>query len=701
MNLFQKPKLWLQLLLLFIAVEFPAEALLTFVSYRSAESSLQEEITNSLNAIATRQANQISSFLAERKRNTTSLSRIPDIVSFTEQLSNTISNDGIQTPAYQGALDLIRPQMLDYRDNFQFKDLYLISTSGDVLFAANDLKQIGVSFKSTEYKSSEIARVFTRSNTILQTEISDFSFLPGAGEPSAFLASPVFKNGRALGVLIAQFDNDDISRVVNDYTGLGETGESVLVSRISGSREAVFLTNVRNAANAAFKKKILIGSNSDLALEEAVQGKSGSGVVKDYRGEEVLAVWSYIPSLRSGLVIKIDTADAFAPIERLKLILIVIIILTLVVVVFAALSVAKSISKPIVKLTAVTDSIAKGNLSQRAEVKERNEIGQLAASFNLMTENLQKSQLELEEANRTLELKVESRTEELRENNETLKKTLDELQSSQTQLIQSEKMASLGQMVAGLAHEVNTPLGFVRGSVDIIQKNHTLISESLKSHQEMLRLLEAGEMEKLEVLINQVKEIDQKVTRTHALEKIQTRINESLIGLDRIQELIINLKNFSRLDESAFKSVDINEGLDSTILISTPFLKYKVEIIKEYQPRLIAECYPSRLNQVFLNLITNAAQAIEENGVIQIKTYTEDGKAVISISDNGKGIESHNLKKIFEPFYTTKPIGQGTGLGLSIAYKIVEQHNGDIEVDSTVGKGSTFRVRIPLTQRKL
>jgi signal transduction histidine kinase len=281
---------------------------------------------------------------------------------------------------------------------------------------------------------------------------------------------------------------------------------------------------------------------------------------------------------------------------------------------------------------------------------------------------------------------------------ERVEHLLDDLKNTQSQLIQSEKMASLGQMVAGIAHEVNTPLGFVMNNISIVERNHGILAAALADYRSLDNMLRTGALESLESMLESIAEQMERIEEFELVARTQSTLAESTIGLERIQELITNLKNFSRLDEADVKSVNINDNIDSALMIAANIVKYKADVMKDYAPNLVAECYPAQLNQVFLNLITNAAQAIKERGVIAIKTFTDQSDAVIKISDTGSGIAPENLKKIFEPFFTTKPVGQGTGLGLSIVYKIIERHNGNIDVESVVGSGTTFTIRIPLRQ---
>ncbi len=280
---------------------------------------------------------------------------------------------------------------------------------------------------------------------------------------------------------------------------------------------------------------------------------------------------------------------------------------------------------------------------------------------------------------------------------ELVEKLLLDLRNTQAQLIQSEKMASLGQMVAGLAHEVNTPLGFVKNNFQVIERNQAIISQALNDYAKLGETLESGDIDHLEAQLHQAKSSLEKVRSFDLVAKSQKLISSSLVGLQRIQELITNLKNFSRLDETSVQNTNINEGIDSALMIAENIIKHKADVIRQYGEHVTAECYPAQLNQVFLNLITNAAQAIADGkrGTITITTYTENHHVVVKLADNGKGIAPEHLKKIFEPFFTTKPIGQGTGLGLSIAYKIIEKHHGTIQVKSELGKGTEFEIRIP------
>lgn len=253
-----------------------------------------------------------------------------------------------------------------------------------------------------------------------------------------------------------------------------------------------------------------------------------------------------------------------------------------------------------------------------------------------------------------------------------IENTLSKLNNAHAQLVQSEKMAALGQLVAGVAHEINTPIGSINSNNDIFTKCIAKIKNNL--------LEEAPNINKINQLVQLLEET--------------TNINS--MACERINEIVKSLKNFARLDESELKKVDIHDGINSTLTLLRHELKGKVEIQTNFSELPQVECYPNLLNQVFMNLLINAYQSIKDKGTITITTKHIDNKIYVSISDTGTGISEDNLKKIFDPGFTTKGVGIGTGLGLSICYQILEKHKGELLVDSKVGTGSTFTIIIPV-----
>ncbi len=293
---------------------------------------------------------------------------------------------------------------------------------------------------------------------------------------------------------------------------------------------------------------------------------------------------------------------------------------------------------------------------------------------------------------RVLDRRVEERTRDLSE-------ALKQLKESESQLIQSEKMSSLGQMVAGVVHEINTPLAYVKNSLGTVQTSLPQIAQTITETEKLMQVLASGTASEQELSAQFAAaqgHMDQLKTQ-RVLPEMTALVGDGLYGIGQITDLVSNLKDFSRLDRSKTQSFDLNEGLNSTLMLARHLLK-KVTIRKEFSTLPAIVCSPSQINQVFLNLITNAAQAMERpDGVITITTRTVDPTHVaVDVADNGKGIPPDVMPKIFDPFFSTKGPGQGTGLGLSISYKIVNEHGGTIEAQSTPGEGTRFTVTLPL-----
>ncbi|GAB4458193.1 MAG: hypothetical protein OHK0037_01670 [Elainellaceae cyanobacterium] len=391
---------------------------------------------------------------------------------------------------------------------------------------------------------------------------------------------------------------------------------------------------------------------------------------------------------------------------------------------------ASSFTRPIIELTEATEQISQGEYHraltpfQRRYV--RDEISQLANSFERMVVQVQQREADLASANSTLEEQVRQRTQELQDNNAHLEQTLRELKTTQSQLIQTEKMSSLGQLVAGLAHEINNPLSF-------IQSNLLHAREYMQHLLEMLHLYQAH-LPDLPGARDQTEEL--------GLEFIQDDLPKLLasmqVGTRRISEIVRSLRVFARLDESEVKSVDLHEGLDSTLLLLNSRLRgtpnrADIRVVREYGDLPLVECYAGQINQVFMNLLSNAIDALEgvreqadgsnkvisqdqrpaycidwaedlspdeqdEIPTIWIRTrVVENERVSVCIADNGMGMTMDVQQRIFNPFFTTKPVGRGTGLGLSICHQIVtERHGGTLKCTSYPVEGSEFCLEIPL-----
>ncbi len=349
---------------------------------------------------------------------------------------------------------------------------------------------------------------------------------------------------------------------------------------------------------------------------------------------------------------------------------------------------------PIQKVTQTVLEIAQSSdLSKRVAVKDHavtghNETAILGASFNLMAEKLAETMTEkdhfsdrLKLLNKTLEQQVADRTEAYRTTNEQLQSTISQLKQTQTQLIQSEKMASLGQLVAGIAHEINNPLGSINANIPILTEYTHDLFEIIDNIQDS------------SILAKPLQEIDYPFIQKDTPQLLASMKN----AVSRMKDIILSLRNFSRLDQAEIQDILLEDAIDTTLALLSHRLKNRIIVIKHYQLNQPVPCYAGLINQVFMNLLANAEQAIKGNGQIIIETKRQDDYAFISIQDTGSGMDSETMNRIFDPFFTTKPVGEGTGMGLSISYGIIEKHKGSINVSSKPDAGTLFTILLPMT----
>jgi signal transduction histidine kinase len=323
-------------------------------------------------------------------------------------------------------------------------------------------------------------------------------------------------------------------------------------------------------------------------------------------------------------------------------------------------------------------------------------VGFVALRLHGSYRDINRANADLAVLNESLEQRVSARTQEL-------SGTLADLKESQVQLVQAEKMSSLGQLVAGISHEINTPLLYLANNAELIRERLASLSDFVRDCARAFSIKSEDFADRAEYqarFVGALREVksqlrDQELEAT--IVEIQDLTRDSIAGLVELTEMAQSLKDFSRLDRAPIATFDVNAGLDKTLLIAKNIVKHKATVTKFYGEIPDIECSPSQINQVFLNILTNAAQAIDTQGEIVIQTHLHDEKRVaIRIADTGCGIPEENLSKIRDPFFTTKEVGTGTGLGLSIVDEIIRSHHGELLVESEVGMGSVFTVVLPI-----
>ena len=656
----------------------------------------------------------------------------------------------------------INRSLLDTRSALNsFQSIDILNLDGEVVASTNEAN-IGTNHVNEEF--------FVRG--LIEDKV-DMLFLDENRNLKVHFSGPIYLEDKLIGMVVIEATTRSIISMVKDYSGLGKTGETLLAKRDENG-DALFITPLRFDAAAVLSKRVSKES-LELPITQALLGNEQLFTDSiDYRGEPVLAATRYVKDTDWGLVVKIDKAEAFAPVAGLRNSLILITLIAAIAILFVSLYTARNITRPITDLTRTAIEISGGNLSRRVEVTSKDEIGLLAQSFNQMIKNLDTAHAGLEKRvkQRTAELEKEvaerkQAEEELREKEEfsfalfqhnpihtivvdregrviktnmakrksgdrvpnigdvmykdyagrheidmhselmkcigngrtkmfpelkyddkflnisiayfpkgaiitsqdiTERKLAEKEQERlQAQLIQSEKMAGIGTLASGIAHEFNNLLHIMRG--------HAEFAQSTKKAKDMEEALDI-------------------VLKTS----------------DEVAKIVSDLLTFAREEPSKKEkeSGDIAELIEGVLSLMEEYLrKQNIEVVRKYGRTSRVEMNKGEMQQVFLNIINNARDAmLPKGGKLEIETKQLNGNIEVSISDTGKGIEKENLGKLFEPFYTTKRTEEddreflGTGLGLSVSYGILKRHGGTIKVKSKVNKGSTFTINLPLKEKK-
>jgi signal transduction histidine kinase len=639
-----------RLLWSFLVIALVPLSIVTYLTYTISEQSLRQEVTNNLRAIADSKANQIETYARERQRNVTALARMPSIMNTFEPLDRAFFEHGIGTPEYTAVENELHPFLRDYLEQSGYADVLLLSPSGDAIFSVRQGEDLGSNFYTGPNKDTELARVFDRAKTLLVTEVSNFEYYAATNAPAAFIAAPVLQGGVVIGVVVLQMSNQEVYKVVNDYTGLGKTGETVVGSRVDN--DVVFVTPLRHDPYAAFRRRLPLGSMLGLSLQQAVQGIQGYGLDLDYRSKQVMAAWKYLPSLRWAMVVKIDAEEAFAPILKQRNTVLIVGSITLLLVVVGALIVARSISNPIVSLTRVVRLISGGDLKQEVPVVTNDEIGELSQAFNKMTADLR-------QIYETIEETVRVRTQELHQSNAALERARKEAEAANQ---------AKSTFLANTSHELRTPLNAIIGYSEMLQE-------------------EAADLG--------YEDFTPDLQKINAAGKHLLALINDILDLSKIEA--------GRMD-LYLETFDLASMLQDVETTVQPLVEKNANTLVVYRPDAPGAMRAdlTKVRQSLFNLLSNACKFTKQGTIgLTVTRWPADGVDWITfgVSDTGIGMTPAQMEKLFQAFAqaeasTARQFG-GTGLGLAITKKFCQMMGGDVTVESELGKGSTFTIRLP------
>ncbi len=357
---------------------------------------------------------------------------------------------------------------------------------------------------------------------------------------------------------------------------------------------------------------------------------------------------------------------------------------------------------PLAKLEHAATQLAKGDFNSALPPAHNNEVGRLTHAFSTMRKNMLHSQNQLHQAAD----EAQAAERELREKNDELEQAHRDLAHSHQQALQAEKLASVGQLAAGIAHEINTPVQFVGDNTRFLQDAFEELMSLIEAYEAQNKAVTEGSV--APALTEKVRSVKEEVEVDYLAEEVPRAIDQTLEGVERVTKIVRSMKDFSHPGAEQKEIIDINQAIDSTITVSRNEWKYDAELVTDFDPVLTSvPCYPGEFNQVILNIIVNAAHAIKDargydsgnKGTISVSTRLDAGHAEIRISDTGTGMPEDVRRRIFEPFFTTKGVGKGSGQGLAIAYSVVvDKHRGWIDVESEAGQGTTFIIRLPMRE---
>lgn len=640
----------------------------SLLSLHNFEAALSRTVIANMSSIADKKADQIDTYINERRVNMYQLSHFPDIRDmFTAlQAGHEVGMDSV---AYRQAAAHAEKLLAELAEGYDYYDMLFINPAGEVIFSLKKEADLNTNLRTGPYRDTVLGQGFQQSMALLSTEFSLFDvYAPLNNKTAAFITTPLFSNSLPIGVLAAQINLEILQPIIEDRIGLGETGEAVLAQQ---AQDRVFYTShLRYLVNDSPLNQISIEKVA-MPMRQALSGKRGQDLSVDYAGHDVVAAWRYLPSLHWGMVVKIDAKEALAPLLRLRFHTLLILGILMLMAGGAAFFLGFSIINPLHYFINVINEITQGDLKQRVDLSRQDELGQLAVAFNRMADEVQNGR-------DTLEQTVVIRTAELMIAKNDAETAFNSLKQTQDTLVQSEKMAALGGLVAGIAHEINTPVGVILMSSTHLEAETDKVSCRYQQGE-----LSGGELESY-------------------FDTARQSVRLMTINSQRAAELINSFKQVA-VDQTGGerREFDLKSYIEEVVLSLHPKLKRTaISIIPDCPEGLTVDSYPGALSQILTNFIVNSLQHAyqpDQAGRLNIRvTLLSDDTIRLIYSDDGKGVPPELQSKIFDPFFTTQRGNGGSGLGLHIVYNAVYQTlKGRLQMHSAFAQGTMFTLHFP------
>jgi signal transduction histidine kinase/CheY-like chemotaxis protein len=632
----------------FLAINVVSCGLLAWRTYDISRKSLEEAIQTSLQVVAKKKVEQLESLTLEKIRSVESLMHDPAVGAGARDLSQAVRSGGQKSEAYRQAMQKHGPMLRRYADVFNFVDCALVSPDGETLFDQSGLALFQENLLTGSLRGMELSDTIDRARTLLQAEISAFQIYPGLKEPAAFIAGPILDDGVVIAVVVFALDNKELFSLINDYTGLGETGEVLVAARLDKS-QMVVVNPLRHDASKSFSIRTPLEGGAFPALARALDGVHGSGLFDDRDNKPVVASWTYVPSFRWGMVVQQRTAEAFTLTRAQRDATLWLLLFMIPPIILLAMAVARTITRPIRTAVGVAEKVAAGDLDARFEIRSHDETGLLLTAIRSMTG-------ELRELYGSMEDKIRARTRELQLAN-------DELSVARVAAEEANKTKSA--FLANMSHELRTPLNAIIGYSEMLQEDAA--DKGDEEPIEDLKKIE-GAGRHLLGLINDILD----------LSKIEAGKMEVFIEKVDIEPLVNEVVSIVQpLADKNANALELDCASDVGVFLSDE----------------------TKVKQCLLNLMSNANKFTSGGKVSLIVRRDADRAIVFRVSDTGLGMTQDQLGRLFQAFTqadasTTKRFG-GTGLGLAITRHFCTALGGDISVESTPGAGSTFTIRLP------